>query len=92
MCGVGHMYRRGYGTLRNPEKAAEYFKMASEKGNEYAMKYYADMLYNGEGIPRDVKEAKRYYKMAAENGNKDAKVTMRKIEENESSSKCCIIF
>ena len=46
-------------SMSSLEEAAYYFKMSADKGNELAMKSYADLLYDGD--EEDIKEAAHYY-------------------------------
>lgn len=62
-------YYYGNGVSVDKKKAAEYCKMAADKGSISAMKNYGNMLYNGDAIAANKIESVRYFKMAADCGD-----------------------
>lgn len=58
------MLESGNGIIKNKEEAAHFYKLSAEKGNDVAMKNYAQMLEKRDGIPVNKKEAVHYYQMA----------------------------
>ena len=67
----GEILKKGEGVEVNKEEAAQYFKMAADRGNPAGMFNYGNMLYKGEGVEINKEEAARYFKMAADSGNPD---------------------
>jgi TPR repeat protein len=70
---IALFYEQGiYGIPRDLNRAARYFKMASDQGSRDGMFYYADMLEFGRGVPKDAAAAVRLYKLAAERNHSKA--------------------
>jgi TPR repeat protein len=46
--------------------AAKYFRLAAEKGSEYAQVLLANMYWKGEGVPRDPAESAKWQRRAAD--------------------------
>ncbi|KAK8845146.1 hypothetical protein M9Y10_021328 [Tritrichomonas musculus] len=59
----------GNGIYKSRKDAANFFKMAAEKGHLAAMFKYGHMLYEGNGIPQNKSEAAHFFKMAADKGH-----------------------
>lgn len=56
----------------NRSESAQYYHLASDKGDIRAMNNYAWMLQHEEGIEKNLKKAAYLYKTAAEKGQIDA--------------------
>ncbi len=70
---LGVMYLRGHGvSKKDPQRAAQKFKEASEKGDAAGMYSYAICLEDGIGVPGNFESAKAMYLRAAAGGQKDA--------------------
>ncbi|KAK8836980.1 positive regulation of cilium movement [Tritrichomonas musculus] len=64
------IYDQGeYGIEVNKEKAAEYFRLACEKGHAEAMLLYGRKLRLGDGVEVDKQKASEIYKEFADEGN-----------------------
>lgn len=72
ICRYARMHYKGEKVPIDKKKAAEYYKIAADKGSPSAMYNYAYMLQHGDGIPVNKSESIRYYKMAIEHGNSSA--------------------
>ncbi|MBM6386416.1 MAG: sel1 repeat family protein [Paenibacillus sp.] len=68
------MYKDGYGSPVNYEKAFKWYKMASDSGNAIGQTNIADMYYEGLGVERDYDESIRLYRLAAEAGDKEGQM------------------
>lgn len=58
------------------EKAAEWFKIASDNESADGARCYADMLMSGRGVEKNAEEAVKYYKLAADRGQIEAQFVM----------------
>lgn len=65
-------YSTGSGAPLDKEKAAEYYRMASELGDIDSTIVLATMKRNGDGIPVDKAGAAELYRLAADAGDPDA--------------------
>jgi tetratricopeptide (TPR) repeat protein len=61
---LGNIYATGNGVPKDEKKALEYYKMARDNGDFYAMASMAQMYEKGEGIERDRLRAWKLYKEA----------------------------
>jgi hypothetical protein len=68
MRNIGHLYRFGRGTEKNPAKAAEWYRRAAEGGLDRAEANLAALYLTGEGVPQDYAEAAKWFGHAAEQG------------------------
>ena len=62
----------GYGLQEIKSAAVKWYRRGAEAGATFAMKNYADMLYDGRGIEMDKIEAKKWYQKAADAGDESA--------------------
>lgn len=58
----------GDGIEENKKEAANYFKIAANKGNTEAITKYASILEKGDGIEADKAESNKYYRTAIDKG------------------------
>ena len=65
----GRCYLKGDGVEKDPVKAARWFRIAAEKGNNEAQFNLAVMYRKGVGVATDLKEAVKWYKNAALQGD-----------------------
>lgn len=68
ICSFGQMAFDGDGVDQNYVEAANWYKMAAEKGHAPAQHSLALMYENGQGVTRDLAEAAKWYRMAADQG------------------------
>jgi len=69
ICSFGQMAFDGDGVEQDYIQAANWYKMAAEKGHARAQHNLALMYENGQGFSRDLAEAAKWYRVAAEQGN-----------------------
>jgi hypothetical protein len=69
ICSFGQMAFDGDGVEQDYIAAANWFRIAAERGNSRAQHNLALMYENGEGVPKDCSQAAKWYHMAAEQGN-----------------------
>jgi TPR repeat protein len=69
---VGRCYDLGWGTPIRKDRAVHCFRIAAERGLDWAMYNYATLLALGEGVPEDKAEALRWLERAADLGNAKA--------------------
>ena len=70
---LGWMYEVGRGTPSDLEKAAQYYSIAAERGDNVGQCNLAYCYLNGRGVPCNREEAKYWLKKSAEQGNQRAK-------------------
>jgi TPR repeat protein len=56
----------------DPQKAANYFKLATDQGDAAAQFNYGVCLESGSGVQIDLQKAANYFKLAADQGDADA--------------------
>ena len=78
---LGKLFIEKESSIYNPEKAIEYYKMASEQGNDFADVALGFIYYRGNGVKEDRVIALDYFKKAADAGNDVGKKMVSKIEE-----------
>ena len=66
---LGSLYYSGIGTKKNPYKAAELFKKASDMGNVEASVNLAFLYLSGSGVAQDGARAMNYLAKASNEGN-----------------------
>lgn len=69
---VGRCYDLGWGTAVDKVRAAECFRVAAERGLDWAMYNYATALALGEGVAEDKPAALAWFERAAAQGNAKA--------------------
>ena len=69
---VGRCYDLGWGTLVDKARAAECYRVAAERGLDWAMYNYATLLALGEGVAEDKAAALGWLERAATLGNAKA--------------------
>jgi TPR repeat protein len=69
---VGRCYDLGWGTIVVKARAAECYRVAAERGLDWAMYNYATLLTLGDGVAEDRAEALRWFEKAAALGNAKA--------------------
>lgn len=69
ICSFGQMAFDGDGVEQDFVQAANWYKIAAEKGHARSQHNLAFMHENGQGVPRDCAEAAKWYRMAAEQGH-----------------------
>ena len=65
---MGRLILEGKGVKKNNTRAAEFFRLAAEKGDVSAMNSWATSLVTGDGVPRNYHEAARWFRKAADQG------------------------
>ena len=86
---LGFCFLKGYGEMKNREKAEAFFKdsiqsirASAEKGNATDELFLAMSYAYGCGSAPDDREAVRWYKQAAEHGNAQAEYQLGQLYEN----------
>ncbi|MGI4732598.1 MAG: tetratricopeptide repeat protein [Janthinobacterium lividum] len=69
---VGRCYDQGWGTRVDKARAAQAFRIAAERGSDWAMYNYATLLALGEGVAQDRAAALGWLERAAGLGNAKA--------------------
>lgn len=69
---VGRCYDLGWGVAVDKVRAAESFRVAAERGLDWAMYNYATLLALGDGVPQDKPAALAWLRRAAALGNAKA--------------------
>lgn len=69
---VGRCYDLGWGTTPDKARAAECYRVAAERGLDWAMYNYATLLALGEGVAQDRAAALAWLERAADMGNAKA--------------------
>lgn len=69
---VGRCYDLGWGTAIDKGRAAQCYRVAAERGLDWAMYNYATLLTLGEGVPQDRPAALGWFRKAAGQGNAKA--------------------
>lgn len=64
MLRLGNMYEQGIGIEKDPDKAIEWYVLASEKKCPTAMAYLGTMCAQGKDMKKNAKEARRWYQKA----------------------------
>jgi hypothetical protein len=82
ICSFGQMAFDGDGVDQNYVEAANWYKMAAEKGHARAQHNLALMYENGQGVTRDLAEAAKWYRMAAEQGNAGSQNNLATLYES----------
>lgn len=72
MFALGKMYASGTGVEKDLEKAADYFRRASELGHAEAQQSLGSALMLGDGIEQDMIEALKWFIVSARAGNQSA--------------------
>ena len=83
------MYRNGYCTEKDLDKAVKWYEKAVSLGNEESIMDLASLFANELG---DADKAINYYKQAAEKGNVTALLRIGKIYENKHSIDSAIFW
>jgi len=73
---IGEIYAKGLGVPLNMQSAANWYQMASEKGDPLATFELAMLYQDGSGVPKDRKRAAELFKTAADAGNMMAKYNL----------------
>lgn len=74
---LGWMYSVGRGTPVDLEKAAQYYSIAAERGDDVGQCNLGYDYLNGRGVSCNRKEAKYWLEKSAEQGNQRAKDLLR---------------
>lgn len=82
ICSFGQMAFDGDGIEQDYVHAANWFKMAAEKGSARSQHNLALMYENGQGITRDLGEAAKWYRMAADQGNAGSQNNLAALYES----------
>ena len=69
---IGEIYDQGLAVKKDPEEAAHWYKLASERRNREGTFAYAMALMNGQGVAKDPAAAKTYFETAAAQGHAGA--------------------
>ena len=69
---IGTRYTDGRGVKQDPAEAANWYRLAADRGLAPAEYRLANMYEKGTGIPRDLTKAMTYYRQAADAGNASA--------------------
>lgn len=65
---VGRCYDLGWGTAPDKARAADCYRIAAERGLDWAMYNYATLLALGDGVPEDRPAALGWFRKVAETG------------------------
>lgn len=66
---LARQYAKGTDMAQNPEKAAEYMRLAAEAGYAYAQNDLGSYYARGFGVPQDLRQAAKWYRKGAEGGD-----------------------
>ena len=80
---LGKEYLSGKNAPKNPERAAEYVRMAAERGNPYAQYLLGKLYLSGDGVPQDKDAAYDWFQKAQAQGHNYAGFFMDRIERPE---------
>lgn len=72
----------GFQGHRNLPLAAQYYRLAAEKGDAYSANRLAGLLEQGQAGPADLNEALRWYRFAAARGVGSAEYSLGRFYEN----------
>ena len=78
---MGHLYRKGLGVKRNPEKARRFYEKAAEKGFAPAQFNLGLMYVDADGIPADRATGMAWLQKAAAAGYQPAAVHLRLLSQ-----------
>ena len=78
---AGTLYKIGYGTKQNSEKAREWIGKAAEQGYSVAQQSLGEMFESGAGGVKDLRQAFFWYSKAAAQGNDDGYWGKKKLLE-----------
>lgn len=70
-CGIAFFFGQD-GVEQNYDKAIEFFKLASNGGNEKAQMVLGELYFDGRGVEKNYIEACKYFTMSAKQGNAKA--------------------
>jgi TPR repeat protein len=70
--GLGVQFGSGLGALRDPERAAHWYRLAADQNHALAQFNLGLMYANGDGVPRDEVESIAWLQKAAEQGDAGA--------------------
>jgi TPR repeat protein len=70
--GLGVMYERGTGVVRNLELAVSWYTEAAQQGNQQGQFNLGVMYRNGKGVERNLELAVSWYRLSAEQGHLNA--------------------
>ena len=73
---LGHCYRFGWGVKKDEEGAVQFYKRASELGNQGARVSLALCYINGTGVEKDTRKGVRILQECAELGNQDVRIRL----------------
>ena len=76
MVGLGTLYEKSWGVMRDDRKAIEWYRKSAGKGDEQGMNKLGLALANGRGAVRNDKEAYDWYVKAVAKGNIPAMVNL----------------
>lgn len=82
MRNIGHMYRRGLGTVQDYAKAMTWYKRAATIGFDRAQANVAGMYLEGEGVERDYAQAANWFARAAQQGHVVSQYNLALLLEN----------
>ena len=74
------MYRNGEGVVRDPKKAAEWYRKAAEQGYAEAQNNLGLLYAGGRGVAKDEAKAVEWYRKAAKQGHEAAQYNLSLIE------------
>ena len=78
---LADMYRDGKGRVQDDEKAAKLYRMAAEKGSDYAQWALGWMYEKGRGVEQSYELARQWYEKAAAQGNSGAERSLGELFE-----------
>ena len=81
ICSFGQMAFDGDGTDQDFVQAANWYKIAAEKGHPRSQHNLAVMYENGQGVDRDSTLAAKYYRMAADQGHSGSQNNLGSLHE-----------
>ena len=76
---LGKFYRDDLSTLRDYEKAEQWFRCSAEAGNDFSEYALGKFYLTGEAVPKDVEKALAYLTASADQGNQFAQYTLGKL-------------
>ena len=87
---MGNIYEiGGHGVEKNFDKAAEYFRIAADLGDDYAQCNLAGMYFDGVGVEQSFTEARKWYKLSADQNDADAQLRLgQMMMQGKGGEKC----
>ena len=84
--GLGFLYYRGLGVMRDSVRAADWFRRAAEQGEPNAQLFLCMMHFFGDGVPRNLELALMWCELSLTGGQTDALRWREDVLENMTTA------